>query len=164
MGNVDEKKEKILKNAKQAKEKSGKFISDFKSFIARGNVMDLAVGVVVGGAFSTIVTSLVDDIIMPLIGMIIGGIDFSSLSIKVGKAQIMYGNFIQNIVNFLIIAFCIFLMVKFMNKLTKKMEDKMKKAVKKEKDIEEQKKAENILLLEEIRDLLKENKKSSKVK
>ena len=124
----------------------------------------LAVGVVVGGAFSTIVTSLVDDIIMPLIGMIIGGIDFSSLSIKVGKAQIMYGNFIQNIVNFLIIAFCIFLMVKFMNKLTKKMEDKMKKAVKKEKDIEEQKKAENILLLEEIRDLLKENKKSSKVK
>lgn len=139
-------------------------LKEFKTFIARGNVMDLAVGVVVGGAFSTIVTSLVDDIIMPLIGMIIGGIDFSSLSIKVGKAQIMYGNFIQNIVNFLIIAFCIFLMVKFMNKLTKKMEDKMKKAVKKEKDIEEQKKAENILLLEEIRDLLKENKKSSKVK
>jgi len=139
-------------------------LKEFKTFIARGNVMDLAVGVVVGGAFSTIVTSLVDDIIMPLIGMIIGGIDFSSLSIKVGKAQIMYGNFIQNIVNFLIIAFCIFLIVKFMNKLTKKMEDKMKKAVKKEKDIEEQKKAENILLLEEIRDLLKENKKSSKVK
>lgn len=139
-------------------------LKEFKTFIARGNVMDLAVGVVVGGAFSTIVTSLVDDIIMPLIGMIIGGIDFSSLSIKVGKAQIMYGNFIQNIVNFLIIAFCIFLMVKFMNQLTKKMEDKMKKAVKKEKDIEEQKKAENILLLEEIRDLLKENKKSSKVK
>ncbi len=137
-------------------------LKEFKTFIARGNVMDLAVGVVVGGAFSTIVTSLVDDIIMPLIGMIIGGIDFSSLSIKVGKAQIMYGNFIQNIVNFLIIAFCIFLMVKFMNKLTKKMEDKMKKAVKKEKDIEEQKKAENILLLEEIRDLLKENKKAVK--
>ena len=137
-------------------------LKEFKTFIARGNVMDLAVGVVVGGAFSTIVTSLVDDIIMPLIGMIRGGIDFSSLSIKVGKAQIMYGNFIQNIVNFLIIAFCIFLMVKFMNKLTKKMEDKMKKAVKKEKDIEEQKKAENILLLEEIRDLLKENKKAVK--
>ena len=99
-------------------------IKEFKTFIARGNVLDLAVGVVVGGAFSKIVTSLVDDIIMPLVGLILGGLDFSSLSIKVGKAKIMYGSFIQNIVDFLIVAFCIFLMVKAVNKLTKKIESK----------------------------------------
>lgn len=139
-------------------------LKEFKTFIARGNVMDLAVGVVVGGAFSKIVTSLVDDIIMPLVGMLIGGLDFTSLSIKVGNAKVMYGSFIQNIVDFLIVAFCIFLMVKFMNKLTKKMEEKVKKAEKKEKELEEQKKAENIVLLEEIRDLLKENNKKTKTK
>ena len=129
-------------------------IKEFKTFIARGNVLDLAVGVVVGGAFSKIVTSLVDDIIMPLVGLILGGLDFSSLSIKVGKAKIMYGSFIQNIVDFLIVAFCIFLMVKAVNKLTKKIEAKKEK----EKKAEEAKKAENIILLEEIRDLLKEKK------
>ncbi len=129
-------------------------IKEFKTFIARGNVLDLAVGVVVGGAFSKIVTSLVDDIIMPLVGLILGGLDFSSLSIKVGKAKIMYGSFIQNIVDFLIVAFCIFLMVKAVNKLTKKIESKKEK----EKKAEEAKKAENIILLEEIRDLLKEKK------
>ena len=129
-------------------------IKEFKTFIARGNVLDLAVGVVVGGAFSKIVTSLVDDIIMPLVGLILGGLDFSSLSIKVGKAKIMYGSFIQNIVDFLIVAFCIFLMVKAVNKLTKKIESKKEKEMK----AEEAKKAENIILLEEIRDLLKEKK------
>ena len=129
-------------------------IKEFKTFIARGNVLDLAVGVVVGGAFSKIVTSLVDDIIMPLVGLILGGLDFSSLSIKVGKAKIMYGSFIQNIVDFLIVAFCIFIMVKAVNKLTKKIEAKKEK----EKKAEEAKKAENIILLEEIRDLLKEKK------
>ena len=91
---------------------------------------------------------------MPLVGLILGGLDFSSLSIKVGKAKIMYGSFIQNIVDFLIVAFCIFLMVKAVNKLTKKIESKKEK----EKKAEEAKKAENIILLEEIRDLLKEKK------
>lgn len=129
-------------------------IKEFKTFIARGNVLDLAVGVVVGGAFSKIVTSLVDDIIMPLVGMLIGGLDFSNLSIKVGNAKIMYGSFIQNIVDFLIVAFCIFLMVKAVNKLTSKVEAKKEK----EKKKEEAKKAEDIILLEEIRDLLKEKK------
>ena len=129
-------------------------LKEFKTFIARGNVLDLAVGVVVGGAFGKIVTSLVDDIIMPLVGLLMGGLDFSSLSIKVGNAKIMYGSFIQNVVNFLIVAFCIFLMVKAVNKLTKKVEAKKAK----EKKEEEAKKAENIVLLEEIRDLLKEKK------
>ena len=129
-------------------------LKEFKTFIARGNVLDLAVGVVVGGAFGKIVTSLVDDIIMPLVGLLMGGLDFSSLSIKVGKAKIMYGSFIQNIVDFLIVAFCIFLMVKAVNKLTSKLEAKKEK----EKKKEEAKKAENIVLLEEIRDLLKEKK------
>ena len=129
-------------------------IKEFKTFIARGNVLDLAVGVVVGGAFGKIVTSLVDDIIMPLVGLLMGGLDFSSLSIKVGNARIMYGSFIQNIVDFLIVAFCIFLMIKTVNKLTSKEEAKKQK----EKKKEEAKKAENIVLLEEIRDLLKEKK------
>jgi len=133
-------------------------LKEFKTFIARGNVMELAVGVVVGGAFSTIVTSLVDDVIMPIVGMLIGGLDFSNLSIKVGDAKIMYGSFIQAVVNFLIIAFCIFLMVKAVNKLTSKIDAKKEK----EKKKEEAKKADNIILLEEIRDLLKA--KNSKTK
>ena len=82
---------------------------EFKEFISKGNVLDLAVGVIVGGAFGKIVTSLVDDIIMPIIGLIIGGIDFSGLSLKIGDATVKYGMFIQNVVNFLIIAFSIFL-------------------------------------------------------
>lgn len=94
-------------------------IKEFKEFIAQGNVIDLAVGVVMGGAFGKIVTSLVEDILMPLIGLLLGGLDFASLSIKVGEAQVMYGNFIQMIVNFLIIAFCIFLIVKSINKFRK---------------------------------------------
>ena len=130
-------------------------LKEFRTFIARGNVLDLAVGVVVGGAFSKIVTSLVDDVIMPLVGLLLGGLDFSSLSIQVGKAK-MYGSFIQNVVDFLIVAFCIFLMVKTVNKLTKKLEAKKEK----EKKAEEAKKAENIILLEEIRDLLKEKNKN----
>ena len=77
-------------------------IKEFKQFIAQGNVIDLAVGVIIGAAFGKIVTSLVNDILMPLIGLILGGIDFTGLSIKVGDAKIMYGNFIQNFVNFLI--------------------------------------------------------------
>lgn len=129
-------------------------LKEFKTFIARGNVLDLAVGVVVGGAFGKIVTSLVDDIIMPLVGLLMGGLDFSNLSIKVGNAKIMYGSFIQNVVDFLIVAFCIFIMVKAVNKITKKIDAKKEK----EKKAEEAKKADNIILLEEIRDLLKKAK------
>jgi len=129
-------------------------IKEFKEFIARGNVIDLAVGVIMGSAFGKIVSSLVDDVIMPLIGVILGGIDFTSLSIKVGEATITYGNFIQNTIDFLIISFCIFIMIKFINKITKaksKEEKKEKKEIKKEIDV-------NTKLLEEIRDLLKEKK------
>ena len=90
---------------------------EFKKFISRGNVVDLAVGVIIGSAFGNIVTSLVNDILMPIIGILIGGIDFSGLSITIENAKINYGMFIGNIVNFLIIAFSIFLFVKAINKL-----------------------------------------------
>jgi large conductance mechanosensitive channel len=93
---------------------------EFKAFIMRGNVMDLAIAVIIGGAFGKIVSSLVNDILMPLIGLIIGGIDFSSLAFTVGNAKVTYGNFINNIIDFLIIALVIFLMVKGVNSLSKK--------------------------------------------
>ena len=128
-------------------------IKEFKEFIARGNVMDLAVGVIIGSAFGKIVTSLVDDILMPLIGMVIGGIDFTGLSAKIGEAEVMYGNFIQNILDFLIVAFCIFLMVKGINKISEKAEALKKKE--EEKKEEAPKKSDEVVLLEEIRDLLK---------
>ena len=92
---------------------------DFKAFVLKGNVLDLAIAVVLGGAFGAIVTSLVNDIIMPLVGIILGGIDFASLSIQVGSAAVLYGKFIQAIVNFLIIAFVIFLVIRAMVKLKK---------------------------------------------
>lgn len=130
-------------------------LKEFKEFIARGNVMDLAVGVIMGSAFSSIVTSLVNNILMPIIGVIIGGHDFSSLAIKVGNANIQYGLFIQSILDFLIVAFCIFIMVKAINKLTSLTK-------KKEEKQEETKKEESTILLEEIRDLLKKEKKESK--
>ena len=96
-------------------------VKEFKEFVMRGNVMDMAVGVIVGGAFGAIVTSLVDDVIGPVIGMICGGIDFSGLSIKVGSAQLMIGNFIQAIINFLIVAACLFAVIKAINTATKKL-------------------------------------------
>jgi len=108
MANKQINNEKI----KKEKEKLNKFISEFKTFVSRGNVLDLAVGVVVGGAFSKIVTSLVNDIITPLIGVVIGGKDFSGLSLKIGDSTIAYGSFIQNIIDFIIIAFCIFVFIK----------------------------------------------------
>ena len=95
-------------------------LKEFKAFIMRGSVMDLAVGVIIGGAFGKIVASLVNDILMPLIGLLIGGIDFSSLALKVGNAQVNYGLFINNVIDFLIIALVIFLMVKGLNSLQKK--------------------------------------------
>jgi large conductance mechanosensitive channel len=94
-------------------------LKEFKAFVIRGNVLDLAVAVIIGGAFGKIVTSLVNDLIMPLIGLIIGGIDFSGLTFTVGSAKVTYGNFINNVLNFLIIAFVIFLIVKIANSTKK---------------------------------------------
>ncbi len=115
-----------------------KMASEFKEFIARGNVMDLAVGVIIGGAFSAIVTSLVNDIIMPIISLITGGIDFTNWFISLdgtkyntlaeaqaaGASVLAYGSFIQAVIYFLILAFVIFMLVKGVNKLTKKKEEK----------------------------------------
>lgn len=130
-------------------------IKEFKEFISRGSVMDLAVGVIIGGAFSKIVTSLVDDILMPLIGIVIGGIDFKNLSIEIGSANVNYGMFIQNVIDFLIIAFCIFLIVKGLNKL----QSLAKKKEKEEKE-EEISESEEIKLLREINNNLKKVSKS----
>lgn len=125
-------------------------IQEFKKFISKGNVVDLAVGVVIGTAFSKIVSSLVDNIIMPLVGIIIGGIDFTELNIKLLGVKIEYGIFLQNIVDFLIISICIFIVIKIFNKITKKEEKKV-----------ETKKADDVILLEEIRDILKTNTKKT---
>ncbi len=95
-------------------------LKEFKAFIMRGNVMDLAVGVIIGAAFGKIVASLVGDILMPLIGLLIGGIDFSGLTFTLGSAKVTYGNFINNIIDFIIIAIVIFLLVKGVNSLNRK--------------------------------------------
>ena len=107
-----------------------KLFDEFKAFVMRGNVVDLAVGVIIGGAFGKIVTSLVNDIFMPIIGVLIGNVNFSDLQIKLGEplegaeqAAIKYGMFIQEVVNFLIIALCIFMVIKVINKLQKKKEE-----------------------------------------
>lgn len=126
------------------------FFNEFKKFIARGNVMDLAVAVIMGSAFGKIVTSLVNDILMPLIGTLIGQ-NFSALSVTINGAVITYGAFIQNIVDFLIIAFCIFTLTKILNKFMKKKEE-AKPATK----------SDEVKLLEEIRDLLQKQKNNSK--
>lgn len=104
-----------------------KEVTDFRKFIARGNVVDMAVGVIVGGAFGKIVTSLVNDILMPIIGVFLGGLNFSDLSINVGDAKVAYGLFIQTIMDFLIISFCIFLMVKLFERFKKRKRLKKKK-------------------------------------
>ena len=119
-------------------------IQEFKTFIARGNVIDLAVAFIMGAAFTSIVNSLVNDIIMPIIGAILGGIDFTSLAITVGDAQITYGNFIQAVVNFLIVAFIIFLIVRSINRMKKPAPPAAPPAPTKEE-----------VLLTEIRDLLR---------
>lgn len=92
-------------------------LKEFKDFIAKGNVMDLAVGIILGAAFTAIVTSLVDDLINPLIGLIIGGVDFSALQVGLGEAQFMYGNFITAVIKFFIIAWVVFLLVKGLNRM-----------------------------------------------
>ena len=139
------------------------FVKEFKEFAMKGNVMDMAVGVIIGGAFGKIVTSLVGDVLMPVIGKLTGGINFTDLFVNLGEgsyktlaeakeagaAVFAYGQFIQNIIDFLIVAFCIFMMIKGMNKLTKKKEEPKpaEPAAPKGPTQEE--------LLAEIRDLLK---------
>lgn len=120
---------------------------EFKKFAMRGNVLDLAVGVIIGGAFGKIVTSLVKDVIMPLVGLLLGGINFTSLRFQLGDAKLNYGLFIQSITDFFIISFSIFLLIKFLNHFKKKEEKKEEKAM----DAKEE-------LLREIRDLLNEQK------
>ena len=135
-----------------------KMLQEFKEFISRGNVLDLAVGVIVGGAFSSIVTSLVNNILTPTIGLSLGGVNFVGLSINFRNTTIYYGAFIQSIIDFLIVAACIFVIVKLVNKLSKL-------GHKKEGEKEaEAPKDENTVLLEEIRDLLKKQNSSKKAK
>ena len=169
MGSKKDKAKEVLKNVesekvkkvleglenekvKEANKKLNKGVSEFKEFIAKGDVVDLAVGVIIGGAFGKIVTSLVNDILMPIIGILIGGMDFTNLSIDIIDAKIMYGSFIQQIVDFLIISLCVFIFIKIIGKFTKKQEV--------EETVEEVKKSEEVVLLEEIRDLLKQAKDS----
>ena len=141
------------------------FVNEFKAFISRGNVVDMAVGVIVGSAFTAIVNSLVKDVVTPFIGVLTGGADFTQMKYVITPAvgetpevAILYGNFIQAIINFLIIAFVVFCMVKMINTMRKKMEAQLKK--------EEEEKAAatppappapsaEVVLLTEIRDLLK---------
>jgi large conductance mechanosensitive channel len=97
-------------------------LQEFRDFLARGNVLDLAVAVILGIAFGAIVTSMVDDIIMPLIGILLGGVDFTSLMLQVGSAQLMYGNFIQALVNFIIIAFVVFMIIRTIKQVQTRVE------------------------------------------
>ena len=138
----------------------GKFLEEFKAFAIKGNVIDMATGVIIGGAFGKIVSSLVDDIIMPPIGYLIGGVNFTELKytlpalnvegVELDPATINYGNFIQTALDFLIVAFCIFLLLKGVMKLAKKKEEEAAPAAPAGPTQEE--------LLSEIRDLLKEKK------
>ncbi|EAE1813373.1 large conductance mechanosensitive channel protein MscL [Listeria monocytogenes] len=126
-----------------------KMLVEFRDFALKGNVLDLAVAVVIGAAFGKIVSSLVDNIIMPLVGVLLGGLDFTDLSFKVGKSVIQYGAFIQSIVDFVIIAFAIFIFVKVLTSFIKK----------KEQTVEETPVLPTEEYLKEIRDLLKEQQK-----
>lgn len=131
--------------------KMKKFVFEFKEFISRGNVMDLAVGVIIGGAFKAIIDSLVKDILMPVIGGITGGVDISDLIFTVRGIEVAYGLFVNAVINFLIIAFVIFIMIKLLAKM------KRKKDVVDEVVVEAV--AEEVLLLREIRDTLKNSEK-----
>ena len=125
------KTEKARAVLKETREKSSGFKKEFIEFINRGSVVDLAVGVAVGGAFTAIVNSLVDDIIMPVVGLVAGGVDFTSLAIRIpnffgtgDEAVIAYGNFLQNVIQFLIIAWVIFMIIKGMNRLNRRKDAK----------------------------------------
>lgn len=154
----NEPMKKELKKLKKNVEKVSKssFVTEFKEFINRGSVLDLAVGVIIGGAFQKIISSLVSDIIMPLVGLIAGGVDFRNLEITIpnlfgqdSAAHIRYGNFLQNMVDFLIIAFCVFLIIKIMNKFIGKF--KKEQEEKAEPTTDEQ-------ILEVLKDIRKHQK------
>ena len=146
-----------------------KFFKEFGEFIQRGNIMDMAVGVVIGTAFGAIVTSLVNDIIMPLVSLATGGIDFTNLFVtfngetyntlveaqEAGASVLAYGSFIQAVVNFLIIALCIFVAINAM----KKAKERVEKRLKKDEEKKEDKKSDEVVLLEQIKDLLKKQVK-----
>ena len=119
-------------------------VSEFKEFAMKGSLVDMAVGIIIGAAVSKMVGALVDNILMPFIGLLMGGVDFSSLAIQVGDASIGYGAFIQAFIDFLIVAFVIFMIIKMLNKLKNSAEE------------EEQEPSEDVILLAEIRDLLKQ--------
>ena len=131
-------------------------LKDFKEFAFKGNVLDMAIGVIIGGAFGKIVTSLVNDLIMPIISILIGGLNFTDLKYvitpkhgDIAENAIAYGSFIENVVDFFIIAFCIFIFVRLIEKFKKKEDAKVEEAPAK---------ADDVVLLEEIRDLLKAKK------
>jgi len=126
--------------------KKGKgIIGEFKTFVTKGNVMDLSVGIIVGSAFTAVVTALTSNVLMPIIGVALGGVNFSTLAITFGSASIGYGAFIQAVFNFFIIALTVFLLVKALNVITRKKEEKK----------EPSKPSDELLVLTEIRDLLK---------
>ncbi len=177
-----ENQSKDTKNAKDSKQpkeiKKNGLIKEFKEFIAQGNAIDLAVGVVIGAAFSSIINSLVGDIIMPLISLIGGGTDFTKLSITIPNffgadtsAEIKYGNFIQTLVNFLIIAFALFMTIRFVNRMKHRAKEAALRAEKKlgieriEQEIEEEKTTEQSASDEQtklLKEILKTLKKSNK--
>jgi large conductance mechanosensitive channel len=134
---------------------------EFKEFISRGNVIDLAVAVIMGAAFTNIVQALVKDVITPILGIFLGGIDFSNLSITLGHAAIKYGSFIQAIINFLVIGFVVFIIVKAINKIESKIEHDLLKS---EKENEEEKLlSPEVKELREIKNILKSNSLSQKM-
>lgn len=147
---------KARANERAAKlhKKQPKFVKEFAEFINQGNVIDLAVGVVIGSAFGKIITALVDYIIMPVVGMIIGGVDFSDLYVTVPNwlgdgagVRLQYGMFIQAVVDFLIVAFCIFIFVKFIKQFKLDFKEEMEDA----KDAEPSKEDQMIALLKDIK-------------
>lgn len=143
-------KKKVKKEVEQMKKKSSKFFGEFKTFILRGNVMDLAVGVLIGSAFQGIVKSFTDHLISPILGSF-SEVDFSAYALNIGKLHLTYGAFLTDVINFVIMAFVVFLMIKSINALEnigKKKEEVKKEEVKPVK-------SDEVLLLEEIRDLLK---------
>jgi len=140
------------KELKKAIKKNGEFFEEFKKFALKSNVVDMAVGVIIGTAFGKIVSSLVNDILMPLIGLLLGGVNFTELKIGVSaESSINYGMFLQNVIDFFIIAFSVFIFIKVVTSLSK-----LGKKEESEEEKKEEKKTDDVLLLEEIRDLLKE--------
>ena len=144
LNNVKDK----MKNVAEKGKKHTKVLDEFKEFISRGNALDLAIGVIIGGAFQGLVTSLTDNLISPILGCFTE-VDFTDYVLKIGNLRLKYGAFLTDIINFIIMAFVVFLIVKFVNKLM----------VKKEEVVEEAPaKSDDVVLLEEIRDLLKKQK------